>query len=255
MKKRKRFLLLTFTFFIIQLFFVSKSFTLDKNLKVSIGHLPFYAIDENHGIFIDFVKAIDKVMGTKTTITVQPYARSIHDVQTGAVDYHLPIVINEVTPKKYNIAKKAFLFNVPIVIYYNSSKKPHINIDNIAILAEQKKIEVQTLLAYENFFKFPITYFTCLECALKKLQAGRIDAIIFTQFIANKVLKDPKNKKEYSKIKSNLYSYKPISMILSNDKVKSKELDNYLAEGINKLKESGKFYTIFPKEHREFEAL
>jgi ABC-type amino acid transport substrate-binding protein len=252
MKKRK---ILFLIFFILQLFIFRGSFSLDKNLKVSIGQLPFYAIDEKHGIFIDFVNAIDKVMGTKTTIIVQPYARSIHDVETGAVDYHLPIVINDVTPKKYNIAKKAFLFNVPIVIYYNSSKKPYINIDNIAILAEQKKIEVQTLLAYENFFKFPITYFTCLECALKKLQTGRIDAIIFTQFIANKVLKEPKNKKEYSKIKSNLYSYKNISMILSKDKLKSKELDNYLAEGINKLKKSGEFYTIFPKEHREFEAL
>ena len=38
-------------------------------------------------------------------------------------------------------------------------------------------------------------------------------------------------------------------MILSKDKVKSNELDDYLAEGINKLKKSGEFYREKLKKH------
>lgn len=51
--------------------------------KASLARMPVYALSQDKGVLVDFVKAIADVSKNKISIKVQPFASSIYMVQKG----------------------------------------------------------------------------------------------------------------------------------------------------------------------------
>ncbi len=123
------------------------------------------------------------------------------------------------------------LFYVNFVLYTNINKR--INRENL------KTYLIETDQAHTQLFEFNITPSTCIECSLKKLNAGRIDGFIFGDYASDPYIK----KYDLHNIHRELYGVFEVKVVLPKGG-RQGELDNILSEGISKLKNSGEYTKI-----------
>jgi polar amino acid transport system substrate-binding protein len=204
-----------------------------KVIKASFAKMPGYAESVDKGILIDFVKAIEEVLGVKIERTVVPFARSVNNAVEGEADFHLPLIKLPESKSKslpYDYSTET-IFHVNFVLYTNKSK--NISTGNL------KGKNLETDRAHINYFEFPIKPSAGIENSLKKVNAGRIDGFIFADFATDPVLK----KLNLKNIKRQLFKRYDVKMVLKKGG-RGGEVDKLLSEAIAKLKKSGEFDKI-----------
>jgi len=219
---------------ILLVLFLSFTFLINaKTIKASFAKMPGYAESVDKGILIDFVKAIEKVLGTKISRTVVPFARSVNNAVSGEADFHLPLIKlpenkNKNLPYDYSTET---IFHVNFVLYTN--KKKPVDIKNI------KKANIETDRAHIAYFEFPIKPSAGIGNSLKKLTSGRIDGFIFADVATDPVLKQLKLKN----IRRELFKRYDVKIILKKGG-RGGNIDKKLSEAITKLRKSGEYNKI-----------
>ena len=202
-------------------------------MKASLAQMPVYAESVDKGILVDLVKAISEVTGKQIDIQVVPFKRSIEDVTNAKVDFHMPLIKNpNIAYKDLNyLHSTETIFHVNFTLYTNKSKP--LDMKNLG----QYKIETDA--AHTQYFAFPIIASSDLESSIKKVDAGRIDGLIFADMAIDPLIA----KLNLTNVKRELYYRFDVKIILPKN-AKSKETDAFLTAAIKKLRESGKFAKI-----------
>lgn len=207
------------------------AFGLDK-IRVSIAQMPIAAESNEKGVYIDLLKAVSRVTGVAIDIQVVPFARSLQYVIDGRVDAHIPLIRSAYhkTPPPYDLSSVA-LHSVNFVLYTNKDKP--LNMENV----EAYIIETDT--AHINYFDFDILPSSCIECSLKKVNAGRIDGFIFADSVTDGLVR----KNALTHIRRQLYRVYDAMIILPKGRGGG-EVDQFLFHAVEKLKTTGECQKI-----------
>lgn len=155
------------------------------DLHGTLGYLPVISEDNNKGILVNFLKAMQRAYPEgKISFEVLPFKRSLEGAINGKVDFHAPILKDpNKTPQELGFRySDANVWNVIFALYTNRQNK-EINIDNLS------KYRIETDAAHVGFFGFPTIPSSCIDCSLKKVNAGRIDGYIFAAMESDSVVK------------------------------------------------------------------
>ncbi|TYT74359.1 transporter substrate-binding domain-containing protein [Desulfobotulus mexicanus] len=204
-----------------------------NEFKASLANMPVYAESADKGVIVDLVKAIETVSGNKISISVYPFARSMHNVITGQYDFHIPLIKNELISEndlEYYFSTET-IFHVNFVLY--TIKDSPIALENLY------RYTIETDRAHVNYFPFKILPSNSIEGSLKKLSVGRIDGWIFADTATDPILK----KLDLKNIERTLYKRFEVKVILPKSKM-GKETDAMLTKAIADLKKSSKFKEI-----------
>ena len=182
------------------------------------------------GAYIDLIRAIDQLTGESTHIVVAPFKRSIRNLTNGVSDYHIPLIEPPDADKldlPYAFSTET-LFQVSFVLYTNKNKA----ID----ITKPDQYKIATELAHTNFYPFAVVGISCLPCALKMVEMGRIDGFIFAQnemdpFIRQLGLKN---------IHRQLYKNFNVKVLIRKGKNR-RHIDQYFTNGIQILKARGDY--------------
>jgi hypothetical protein len=217
---------------LLSLFIVNLIYAQDYIL--SVGKLPIYTETKDKGILIDVLKELDKhYKNGHFKIEVFPFGRSIDNVKTGKADFHFPTIGKNIWGKENDVYEKELnkqglmrstcsLVKTPFALYIN--KNHPIDIQNL------QKYRVETDISHTIFFFKSIKPSTCLECSIKKLSAGRIDAFIFASREIDTIIKKLKIK-NIKRLKYKIFGSK---FILPYNE-KGKKIDKILCKNIKKM--------------------
>lgn len=207
------------------------AFGLDK-IRISIAQLPIAAESKEKGVYIDLLKAVSRVTGVSINIQVVPFARSLQYVIDGRVDAHIPLIrsLYHKTPPPYDLSSVA-LHSVNFVLYTNKDKP--LNMGNLQACI------IETDTAHVNYFNFDILPSSCIECSLKKVNAGRIDGFIFADSVTDGLVR----KNALPHIRRQLYRVYDAMIILPKGRGGG-EVDQFLFKAVEKLKSTGEYQKI-----------
>lgn len=230
-------MLKTFVFFLLVagIVFCSHDAQADtKSFKASLAIMPQSAeIDENgnyYGAYVELIRALDKLTSSKTEMDVVPFKRSISNLTSGRADYHIPLIKIPGVPESelpYSFSTET-LFQVSFVLYTNKSHP-----------IDAEKLRDYSLItdsAHTDFFPFPIRGTACLPCAIKMVNAGRIDGFIFAQNEIDPIIRA----QGLTNVHRQLYKNYDVKIVLPKGQ-RGKEVDAYFSEGIKILRERGEY--------------
>jgi len=201
--------------------------------KATLANLPIYAETMENGILVDLVKAMAKESGNDIGIAVDPFARSINNVQVGKADFHMPLIavpnIDQAS-LEYDYSTET-IFHVNFVMY--TKKGSHMTREKLATS------KVETDIAHIPYFDFKIEGSANPEQSLKKVNAGRIDAFVFADFAMDPLIK----KNNLTQIQRELYHIYEVKIILPKGG-RGGATDTFLSETIGKLRSKGEYEKI-----------
>lgn len=198
-----------------------------KEYKASIAKIPSAVY------MLELLKAMGDVSGNKIEATIQPFAKSMADVQEKKVDFHLPFI----QPPQASNSGKDFdysteaVFYTNFVLYSNKSK----NIDK----AKLKDYKIETDSSHTQLFDFPVIPSTSIVDSLRKVDSGAIDGFIFAEPSTDKVLKGA----ELKNIRRDFYKRYETKAILPKGG-NGGETDKMISDTLAKLKSQGRYDKI-----------
>ncbi len=208
-----------------------------RSWNASLAIMPMSAEKDEYGnlygAYVDLIRALDKISGSKTNIIIAPFKRSILNLINNNVDFHIPLIeATEITSDTLSYAfSSETLFKVPFVLYTNKNKA--LNLDSL------NNYTIATDIAHTNFFPFKTLGKSCLSCVLEMVDRGRIDGFIFAQNEIDPFIKELKLKN----IHRQLYQNFDVKILIPKGD-KGKDIDKYFSDGIKKLKQTGEFDRI-----------
>ncbi|MEH6633543.1 MAG: hypothetical protein V7776_22230 [Halopseudomonas aestusnigri] len=204
-----------------------------QNLVISIAELPVLAENKNKGILVELIQAMDKALGTSTTIKVLPFRRSIKTALAGGANAHLPFIVVKPAKSEGQFLKysKAKMFDVAFVMYALKDR----NLSKGVLSG----LKVETLQAHVDVIPHAVFGSNCIVCSLKRLQSRRIDAFIFAQKETDQELK----KLGYLNVRRSLYNIYDVRAVLAPGKA-GEDADQFLTNGIEALKANGEYKRI-----------
>ena len=215
-----------------------------KDYTISVGKLPIYSESKDKGILIDILKAMDEEYKEgKFIIEVYPFGRSIDNVIKGKADFHFPTIGKNIWSNETDIYEKKLskqgirrsscsLTKTHFALYSNTSK-PKLNVLNL----QNKKIETDS--GHTIFFHKNIGSTTCLPCSVEKLNAGRIDGLVFASREIDGMIKDG----GFKNIRRQNFKVFGSKFILPIGE-KGEEIDRLLKSLIQKMIENGKLAEV-----------
>lgn len=206
------------------------SFAVDS-MKASLAKMPVYAENNDKGVLVDFTKAMSKELGIPISYRVVPFARSMKNVIDKKVDFHMPLIkspgyYGKELPYDHSTAT---IFHVNFVLY--STKANPLSKDQL------KTAKIETDRAHTEYFPFKTIPSSCIECSLKKVVKGRIDAFIFADFATDGFAKS------MPEIHRQLYRVFDVKIILPKGG-RGGPVDQALSRAIKGLKDKGEFQRI-----------
>ncbi len=205
-----------------------------ESWTVSMASMPLSAeLDESgqiKGAYVDLVRAIDRLTGSKTTIKVVPFKRSILNLIQGKADCHIPLIEPPDSGSKmlpYRFSTQT-LFQVAFVLYTNKNKP--LDMQNPG------QYEIATDSAHTQFIDFPTIGISCLSCTIKMVNEGRLDGFIFAQNEIDPYIKDL----GLNNIHRQLFKNFDVKILIPKGEAGNK-IDQYFNSGIQALKENGDY--------------
>jgi polar amino acid transport system substrate-binding protein len=199
--------------------------------KVVVSQLPVADMYSN------LLKAIAEETNNTFNIEIVPFSRLGYLIENNLVDICGPLISPKSQIKqnnlKYDLSTSTILEMV-FVLYTNKN----INIDELK-KGNPKKYYIETEIAHINLFDFECYPSTNIEGSLKKVDIGKIDGYIFAQGSTDMVLK----KGDYKNIKRLYYDTFQLKFAIKKG-TKGGEIDKILTNGINKIKDNGKYEKI-----------
>ena len=201
--------------------------------RASLAEMPVSAENSDKGVLVDLVKAISLESGKDISLVVEPFARSMNNVKAGKADFHMPLIaIPEINPSALNYSYSTeTIFHVNFVLY--TKKGSNITKDKL------RMAKVETDIAHTQYFDFSVKGSPSLEQSLKKVNAGRIDALIFADSATDPLIK----KNNLTHIQRDLYKVYDVKIILPKDG-QGGDTDQFLSKYIGKLRVKGDFDKI-----------
>lgn len=204
------------------------------SFRATMAGMPLSAeIDDKgrlKGAYVELVRALDRLTGTRTKIEVVPFKRSILNLIEGKADFHIPLI--EAPNADLDKLPYAFstqtLFQVAFVLYTHKNKP--LDVNNLG------KYEIATDSAHTQFLDFPAIGITCLSCSIKMVNEGRLDGFIFAQNEIDPYIREM----GLNNIHRQLYKNFNVKILIPKGEA-GKEVDHYFTIGIQKLKQSGEY--------------
>ncbi len=237
-------MMITFTSF----FSLEKS----KDLEAGLAELPLLTDSNNQGTFVKLVKAIDDVYTDgKIHIRVYPFKRSVQNVIDGVSDFHIPSIRNsdiDQTKLPYNTVKVP-MGRVCFVIY-SSKNRPVTKkmLDNAIAKKGRFPYIIEIARGIEDQFPFNGNSINDIEQSLKKVSAGRIDALVWAQEEVDYTLKKLKLKN----IRRDYWMYFE-DVIIIQKSPRGDRINKLLSDALLKLKKEGRLQKIHYSIHHNFE--
>jgi hypothetical protein len=236
------------------LFFTPSLYSLggSDDLVASLAQLPGLADSPDKGTFVDLVNAIGSVYTKgRITIGVYPFSRSMNNVITGQADFHIPSIRNpniDQSKLPYGMVKVP-MGKVTFVIYSSSTHVLTRKMLNEAIAAGGKfpyKIDIAG--GIENQYPFPGDSTNDIEPSLRKVAAGRIDALVWAQEEADATLKAIKLKNIHREF---WMDFDDVVVIPKGQE--GERLDSLLSAALTTLNKNGRLNTIHSKVHHSYD--
>lgn len=203
------------------------------DFTASLAKMPVYAESADKGVLVDFTRAMARAAGKEINFSVVPFARSMNNVVTGKVDFHMPLIAVpgiDMATLDYDYSTET-IFHVNFVMY--TKKGSNITKESLA------GARVETDLAHVDYFDFTIKGSTNIELSLKKVDIGRIDAFVFADFASDPLVK----KNKFKNIQRELFKVYDVKIILPKGG-NGGPTDQFLSEAVAKLKSTGEFQQI-----------
>ncbi len=226
----------------VMLLVVGNTFAADY--KVSLAKMPVYAENPEKGVLVDLTKALAADSGKQLDIAVVPFARSMNNVQTGKVDFHMPLIAIpdvDMSTLPYDYSTET-IFHVNFVLY--TKKGSGITKEKL----KSQGVKVETDIAHVPYFDFKIAGSDNLGASLKKVNAGRIDAFIFADFASDPLVK----KNNLANIKRDLFKVYDVKIILPKGG-RNGSMDKFLTKSIKSLRDKGDFVKIMSVIERPYD--
>ncbi len=208
-----------------------------EDWRASLAEMPLSATQDDvgnmAGAYVELIKAIDKLAGTKTKITIAPFKRSLHNLKSNIADYHIPLIEipgqgAESLPYRFSTET---LFQVAFVLYTNKNNPVDINRLGDFLIATDR--------AHTSFFPFQVQGLGCLPCAIKMVNVGHLDGFIFAQ---NEI--DPFiNEYNLSNVHRQLYKNFDVKIVLPKSAA-GRKIDSVFSHYIKKLRKTGEYDQI-----------
>jgi polar amino acid transport system substrate-binding protein len=218
-----------------------------NDLKASLAQIPGVADSPEKGTFVELVKALGQVYTDgKITIEVYPFGRSIQNVTSGAADFHIPSFISP------GMSDAGFPYSwVPekmgsfTMMLYSHRDHPITRKDLNDALARDARFPyvIEVGGGTQLMFPFPVVASNDEVASLRKLQARRIDAMIYGGEVDN-LIKEMKLKMVHRA------PYAQFDDVILVPKTPRGEIvKKMLDEAMKKLAASGKLQAIYARVH------
>ncbi|MBB4844321.1 ABC-type amino acid transport substrate-binding protein [Paucibacter oligotrophus] len=222
------------------------------DISVNAMLLPGLVNSADEGTFIDLIKAVASVYkGGKFSISVAPVARVTDNVTRGIVDLGFPTL--RMNPAKdaalpYRLTTAAF-GRVNFVLYSNKARPL------TKAMLEQAQREHKSgdfkyrIEAPRLAWDFPVQHFTNFESALRKVDAGRLDALLWAQEEADLELR----RLGLKSIRRELYTdYEDVMMLPRGPR--GDFVDKIISAAVENLQRSGRLQALYRKVHLPYDA-
>lgn len=220
-------------FFLLAIFIFKISDVSARDLTISVARIPKMSPNRNEGIFINILKAMQKAYPEgKISYDVRPFKRSLLKVINNEVDLHLPVADIKAPSLPFQLSKIS-VGNVEFDLYTHIKNKK-INVNNF----RDFKIEVDA--GNQMYFSFKNSIISsCIECSLKKVNAGRIDGYLHGAPDSDLVIA----KYSLTHIKKQFYDKYDIRFAISKKKSKKDfdEINHILNMIIKRMKSNGDY--------------
>jgi polar amino acid transport system substrate-binding protein len=210
--------------------FSGPAFAAGKTWKVTVAQMPVVSESRDKGVFIDLLKSMERACGDRFEVQVVPFARSIGDVADRKADFHWPLLQQPGSPgtrEKFDYASPV-LYHVNFVLY--TAKNSSVS------LASLGKSKIETDAAHVEYFDFPVVGSSNLEGSIKRVDAGRLDGLIFADVAIDPIVKATK----LSNLKRTLYKRMPVMFVLPKGE-RGGPTDKFLTATVDKMKASGEW--------------
>ncbi len=218
------------------------------DLVASLAQLPIHsqmgADGAPEGGFVEIVKAIDQVYDDgDISIRLFPFARSLFNVQSGAADFHIPLIRTphvDVRELPFSYVSKR-ITEVIFVLYSRADRPPLApsDLDGLAI---------ETQNGHKGLFGFAIDEVHSIAAGMAKLLAGRSDGFIMEQ----EAVDDYIRRHQITNIRRALYA-KWDSCIVIPKGPRQAQLDQTLSRALEKLEASGALARINQSIHQPYQ--
>lgn len=221
-----------------------------RPLAANLALLPGLADSPDKGAFVEVVKAMGEIYPGGIHIAVYPFARSLHDVEAGLADFHIPSMRNpEIPPDKLPYRFVSEKIGSVAFVLYSRSEKPVTRKDVYAALQQGGTFPyvIEVSSGAEANCAFPARPTNNYEQSLRKLGDGRIDAIWNAQEETDLVLRQLRLRNIHRSYWGNFDD-----MIAIRKGPESDELDRTLSGLLRQLKTSGRLAEIYRKVHAPY---
>lgn len=219
----------------------------DPDLLTDTILLPGLINSSSDGPFIDLVKAIDDAYrGGRMPIRTVPLGRLQYGVSRGITDVAFPAInaLSDIDPALPFRFSTTPVGAVAIVIYSNRSR-PVTHADLVAYARGGTPLRVHSSAVD---WGFPAQPFTTLESALRRVDAGRMDALLWAQEEADTELR----RLGLTRIHRELHGHFDDIFLLPKGP-RGDFVDRTLTEAISRLREDGRLDPLYRRIHRPWD--
>lgn len=213
-----------------------------KQLTVSIAQMPIISENENKGVLIELIKAIEKEAGVTIKREVVPFARSLDNVINRRVDFHLPLIKNpdvDAARLDFDFSTES-IYEVNFVLYSNKNKPLDIN--------KLSQYKLETDRAHTTYFPFKIEPSVSVESSMKKLEIGRIDGFLFADVAVDPLIKEL----DLKNIHRTLYKVFEVKIVLPKGE-RGGDLDRRLSAVVIRIKQNGTHDKIMGPVYKRYQ--
>jgi polar amino acid transport system substrate-binding protein len=229
--------------------------SMDDSLRVHLGaedSWPPYSNAQGQGISTRLIKAAFAKTGLTPTFQVLPYARVLHDLQSGKIDGGYNVTLQLTTKDKYIfgqvplIAVESYWFFVP---------GTHPKINSIKDIPDNFRVGVIRDYEYGDIYENHRHRFTEVQVSqqsqiIRMLKQGRIDAAVMFDREAEFALKEMKLDAAIFD-KRFLNHHGDVYVAFSHKSPRARWLAEQLDKGLLMIKEAGEYDRILSDTNRE----
>jgi len=229
--------------------------SMDDSLRLHLGaedSWPPYSNAQGQGISTRLIKAAFAKTGLTPTFQVLPYARVLHDLQSGKIDGGYNVTLQSTTKDKYIfgqvplIAVESYWFFVP---------GTHPKINSIKDIPDNFRVGVIRDYEYGDIYENHRHRFTEVQVSqqsqiIRMLKQGRIDAAVMFDREAEFALKEMKLDAAIFD-KRFLNHHGDVYVAFSHKSPRARWLAEQLDKGLLMIKEAGEYDRILSDTNRE----
>lgn len=218
---------------------------MDDSIRVHLGaedSWPPYSNAQGQGISTNLIKAAFAKTGLTPTFQVLPYARVLHDLQSGKIDGGYNVTLQSTTKEKYIfgsvplLTAKSYWFFIP---------GTHPKIKSIKDMPDNFRVGVIRDYEYGDIYENHRHRFMEMQVSqqsqiIRMLKQGRIDAAVMFEREAEFALKEMKLDAAIFD-KRFLNHHGDVYVAFSHKSPRARWLAKQLDKGLNELKQTGEY--------------